>query len=125
MKTLKSETITKLDFSYYVMNDRYYKKGRLVHAIIAEIAGGMNYFDLLNLFDNNFNSSYHIIEGTYHARKMSKFKKRYFTNIEDILTSADGIKFCVCNQIGIGNINGIIKIAKANGMDIFKVKMRA
>ena len=92
---------------------------------MAKLARRKTFDQLLELFDGDFAASYHIIERVYSARKMSTTKKRFFTNTSNILTSRDGVKFCVCNQITKSNVKSIIKVARELGLEIAKVPMRA
>ena len=45
-------------------------------------------------------------------------KKRHFIDKNDILTSADGIKFLVSTEWGIGNINKFVELARNENFDI-------
>lgn len=123
MKTIENQTMT--DHSYYIFEDRFYKKGQLVLAIMAKLARRKTFDQLMELFDGDFQASYHIIERLHNARKVSTTKKRFFTNTSNILTSRDGVKFCVCNQITKSNVKSVIKTARQLNLEISKVPMRA
>lgn len=102
--------IRKLDKTYYRFDERYYGKARLVHAMVAKIAKRYSLDDLNKILDCHFKSSFSLCETYHSAKKLCYFHKRYFIEKDEVLTDKNGTKFCVTNQIGIGNINPIIKV---------------
>lgn len=116
MKTTK----LKRDNTYYSLDGVFYGKARLVHAIMAKLSKKYSFYELNEIFNTDFESSYDIINDVYAAKKLSFNYKRYFIENNEILTDKIGHRFCVCNQIGIGNINPIINIAR----NMFELKIK-
>lgn len=112
MKTTKSVATVKRDKTYYSFNGEFFGKSRLVWAIIEKLSHKYTLYQIQEFFNDDFKSTFDIVNTVYEAKKLSINYKRYLINKHEILTDKLGIKFCVCNQLGIGNINPIIKIAR-------------
>lgn len=109
---MKTKTILtqKRDKTYYKFDNVFYGKARLVHALVAKIAKRYSFEQINEILDPDFKSTFHLCETYYGAKKLSTNYKRFFVEKDEVLVDKFGIRFCICNQIGVGNISPIIKI---------------
>lgn len=107
---MKTTILTqKRDKTYYKFDNQFFGKARLVHALVSKIAKRYSFEQINELLNDDFKSTFDICETYYGAKKLSTNYKRFFVEKDEVLVDKLGIRFCVCNQVGIGNINPIIK----------------
>jgi hypothetical protein len=105
----------------------YYGKNRIVREIIIrylELHPKMTYRQLVQIFPDEMQGSYGVVRSLYELNEMEHDSKdlatRYLMKEEELLTSADGVRFAVCNQWGAYNIPNIFRVMEKWGWNIIK-----
>lgn len=119
----KQDNNSNRDKTKYMFNGKVLAKNRLVLNVIKEYVKQNNptLSDLQQVFDKTLQGSRMVVERLDAVKKITDYKKRYFTNESDILTLANGEKACVCTQWGIFNIKKFILVAKNLGFVIDEI----
>ena len=111
------------DNTKYLFNEKLLGKGRLVFEVVkhyTENNGHLTFEELQKKFLPNLQGSTGVINSLdFVNRKYSgSKKKRHFVDDEDILISADKIRFVVSTEWGIGNIKNIVELARKENYNI-------
>ncbi len=109
------EKVNGKDYTRYSFNGNKFSKGRLVHDVIRKYLDDnpdTTFAKLRIIFPDNLQGSWGVIQEKKEAEKRQGDYKRYFTNPEDLLMTADKVELAVCNQWGVKNIDGFIDTTK-------------
>lgn len=105
----------------------YFGKNRIVREIIIrylELHPKMTYRQLEQIFPDEMQGSYGVVRSLDELNEMEHDSKdlatRYLMKEEELLTTADGVRFAVCNQWGAYNIPNIFRLMKKWGWNIIK-----
>lgn len=97
----------------------YFRKGKFVREVVAHFIAqnaSLTYEQLTQVFPNTLQGSYGVLRTLESINNSSHNKKdlktRYLMADDLILTSADGIRFVVCNQWGEYNFAHILELLK-------------
>ena len=107
----------------------YFGKNRIVREIIIrylELHPKLTYRQLEQIFPDEMQGSYGVVRSLDELREMEHDRKdletRYLMKEEEILNTADGIRFAVCNQWGSYNIPNIFRVMEKWGWNVIKDK---
>lgn len=83
----------------------------------------LDFRSLKNIFRDEYQGSIGVINELefVETKYANKSNKRHFTGTENILESNDNIKFVVCTDWGIGNIDNIVDLARREGFKIDEI----
>lgn len=105
----------------------YFGKNRIVREIIIrylELHPKMTYRQLEQIFPDEMQGSYGVVRSLDELNEMEHDSKdlatRYLMKEEELLTTADGVRFAVCNQWGAYNIPNIFRLMEKWGWNIIK-----
>ncbi|MGN1213076.1 MAG: hypothetical protein ACI4TZ_03435, partial [Christensenellales bacterium] len=109
----KQDNNSNRDKTKYMFNGKVLPKNRLVLNVIKEYTKQNNptLSDLQQIFDKTLQGSRMVVERFDAVKKITDYKKRYFTDDSDILNLKNGEQACVCTQWGIFNIKKFILVA--------------
>lgn len=119
----KKALLLKRDKTKYLFKDKLLGKGRLVFEVVKHFMETNKHFTFEQLSDKfpaNLQGSTGVINSLdfVNQKYADNKKKRHFVDEDDILISADGIRFVVSTEWGIGNIHNIIELARNENYDI-------
>jgi hypothetical protein len=123
----KSENKSKKDKTKYIINGngKPLAKNRFVLEFVREYLKKYptDFIHLKNIFLDEFQGSTGVINKLEYVetKYANKSNKRHFTDIDEILVSADNIKFVVSTEWGKGNVNNIVDLARKKGFKIDEV----
>lgn len=107
----------------------YFGKNRIVREIIIrylELHPKMTYRQLEQIFPDEMQGSYGVVRSVDELQEMAHDEKdlrtRYWMSDDMLLTTADGIRFAVCNQWGSYNIPNIFRVIEKWGWNILNDK---
>jgi hypothetical protein len=111
------------DKTKYLFNDKILGKGRLVFEVVkrfTEENQHLTFEEIQKKFPANLQGSTGVVNTLdfVNQKYQGSKKKRHFIDNNDTLTSADGIKFLVSTEWGIGNINKFIESVRNENYDI-------
>lgn len=108
------------DKTKYMFKGKILPKNRLVLNIVQDYVKLYNptFNELKIAFDNSLQGSLGVIKNFEDVKTISDYKKRFFTNENDLIFLKDGTTISVCTQWGIFNINKFIKQAESLGFTI-------
>lgn len=107
----------------------YFGKNRIVREIIIrylELHPKLTYRQLEQIFPDEMQGSYGVVRSidelheTEHDRK--DLETRYLMKEEELLKTADGVRFAVCNQWGAYNIPNIFRVMEKWGWNVIRDK---
>lgn len=105
----------------------YFGKNRIVREIIIrylELHPKMTYRQLEQIFPDEIQGSYGVVRSLDELNEMEHDSKdlatRYLMKEEELLKTADGVRFAVCNQWGAYNIPNIFRVMEKWGWNIIK-----
>lgn len=105
----------------------YFGKNRIVREIIIrylELHPKMTFCQLEQIFPDEMQGSYGVIRSLDELHEMEHDRKdletRYLMKEEELLRTADGVRFAVCNQWGAYNIPNIFRVMEKWGWNIIK-----
>jgi hypothetical protein len=105
----------------------YFGKNKIVREIIIrylELHPKMTYRQLEQIFPDDMQGSYGVIRSLEELSEMEHDSKdlatRYLMKNEELLKTADGVRFAVCNQWGSYNIPNIFRVMEKWGWNIIK-----
>lgn len=90
-------------------------KNRFVLEVVRKFVkeNPMSYIDYVSIINKLRDDSFNVIEPLESAKD-----GRYFKDEEDIIISADGIKFVVCTEWSYFNLKPIVQFAERQGYDV-------
>lgn len=107
----------------------YFGKNRIVREVIIrylELHPKLTYCQLEQIFPDEMQGSYGVIRGLDELHVMEHDRKdletRYLMKEEELLKTADGVRFAVCNQWGAYNIPNIFRVMEKWGWNVIKDK---
>lgn len=107
----------------------YFGKNRIVREIIIrylELHPKMTYRQLEQIFPDEMQGSYGVVRSLDELHEMEHDRKdletRYLMKEDELLKTADGILFAVCNQWGAYNIPNIFRVMEKWGWNVIKDK---
>jgi len=107
----------------------YFGKNRIVREIIIrylESHPKLTYRQLEQIFPDEMQGSYGIVRSLDELHEMEHDRKdletRYLMKEEELLKTADGVQFAVCNQWGAYNIPNIFRLMEKWGWNVIKDK---
>jgi len=107
----------------------YYGKNRIVREIIIrylELHPKLTYRQLEQIFPDEMQGSYGVVRSLDELHEMEHDRKdletRYLMKEEELLKTADGVRFAVCNQWGAYNIPNIFRVMEKWGWNVIKDK---
>lgn len=107
----------------------YFGKNRIVREIIIrylELHPKLTYRQLEQIFPNEMQGSYGVIRSLDELHEMEHDRKdletRYLMKEDELLKTADGVRFAVCNQWGAYNIPNIFRVMEKWGWNVIKDK---
>ena len=107
----------------------YFGKNRIVREIIIrylESHPKLTYRQLEQIFPDEMQGSYGIVRSLDELHEMEHDRKdletRYLMKEEELLKTADGVRFAVCNQWGAYNIPNIFRVMEKWGWNVIKDK---
>ena len=105
----------------------YFGKNRIVREIIVrylELHPKLTYRQLEQIFPDEMQGSYGVVRSLDELHEMEHDRKdletRYLMKEEELLKTADGVLFAVCNQWGAYNIPNIFRVMEKWGWNIIK-----
>lgn len=105
----------------------YFGKNRIVREIIIrylELHPKMTYRQLEQIFPDEMQGSYGVVRSLDELNEMEHDSKdlatRYLMKEDELLRTADGVRFAVCNQWGAYNIPNIFRVMEKWGWNIIK-----
>ena len=105
----------------------YFGKNRIVREIIIrylELHPKLTYHQLEQIFPDEMQGSYGVVRSLDELHEMEHDRKdletRYLMKEEELLKTADGIRFAVCNQWGAYNIPNIFRMMEKWGWNVIK-----
>ena len=116
---------TKKDNTKYEFNGKIVGKGRLVSEVVKYYQKNhkhLTFDQLQKVFLPPFQGSIGVINrlDDVNEKYAKDNNKRHFIDDDDILISADNVKFVVSSQWGIGNIHNIITWARKENYEIIE-----
>lgn len=107
----------------------YFGKNRIVREVIIrylELHPKLTYCQLEQIFPDEMQGSYGVIRSLDELHAMEHDRKdletRYLMKEEELLKTADGVRFAVCNQWGAYNIPNIFRVMEKWGWNVIKDK---
>jgi len=107
----------------------YFGKNRIVREIIIrylELHPKLTYRQLEQIFPDEMQGSYGVVRSLDELHEMEHDRKdletRYLMKEEELLKTADGVQFAVCNQWGAYNIPNIFRLMEKWGWNVIKDK---
>jgi hypothetical protein len=107
----------------------YFGKNRIVREIIIrylESHPKLTYRQLEQIFPDEMQGSYGVVRSLDELHEMEHDRKdletRYLMKEEELLKTADGVQFAVCNQWGAYNIPNIFRLMEKWGGNVIKDK---
>ena len=107
----------------------YFGKNRIVREIIIrylESHPKLTYRQLEQIFPDEMQGSYGVVRSLDELHEMEHDRKdletRYLMKEEELLKTADGVRFAVCNQWGAYNIPNIFRVMEKWGWNVIKDK---
>lgn len=105
----------------------YFGKNRIVREIIIrylESHPKMTYRQLEQIFPDEMQGSYGVVRSLDELNEMEHDSKdlatRYLMKEEELLRTADGVRFAVCNQWGAYNIPNIFRLMEKWGWNLIR-----
>lgn len=105
----------------------YYGKNRIVREIIIrylQLHPRMTYRQLEQIFPDEMQGSYGVVRSLEELNEMEHDSKdlatRYLMKEDELLTTADGVRFAVCTQWGAYNIPNIFRVMEKWGWNLIK-----
>ncbi len=105
----------------------YFGKNRIVREIIIrylELHPKMTYRQLEQVFPDEMQGSYGVVRSLDELNEMEHDSKdlatRYMMKEDELLRTADGVRFAVCNQWGAYNIPNIFRLMEKWGWSLIK-----
>lgn len=116
----------KRDTTKYLFDGVVYPKNKLVLAVVKDYCSkhsDITSTQLLSKFDKSLQGSLGVLEIKEIAQRRIDYTKRFFTNEEDIIKTADNVVFYVCSQWGIINLPRFLTYVTENlGYQIKEIK---
>lgn len=107
----------------------YFGKNRIVREIIIrylDLHPKLTYRQLEQIFPDEMQGSYGVVRSLDELHDMEHDRKdletRYLMKDEELLKTADGVLFAVCNQWGAYNIPNIFRLMEKWGWNVIKDK---
>ena len=107
----------------------YFGKNRIVREIIIrylELHPKLTFRQLEQIFPDEMQGSYGVVRSLDELHEMEHDRKdletRYLMKEEELLKTADGVRFAVCNQWGAYNIPNIFRVMEKWGWNVIKDK---
>lgn len=107
----------------------YFGKNRIVREIIIrylELHPKLTFRQLEQIFPDEMQGSYGVVRSLEELHEMEHDRKdletRYLMKDEELLKTADGVRFAVCNQWGAYNIPNIFRVMEKWGWNVIKDK---
>ena len=107
----------------------YFGKNRIVREIIIrylELHPKLTYRQLEQIFPDEMQGSYGVVRSLDELHEMEHDRKdletRYLMKEDELLKTADGVRFAVCNQWGAYNIPNIFRVMEKWGWNVIKDK---
>ena len=122
-----SESTQSRDTTKYRLNGngKRLAKNRFVLELVRQYSrkNPSNFSSLKNLFKDEYQGSTGVINEIEYVKTKyaNKSDKRHFTAKDEILESADGVKFVVSTQWGKHNITEIVDLARREGFQVDEV----
>lgn len=112
------------DYGKYLFKGIKYPKNRLVWAIVEEYVNlrTVTFEELEQTYSDDIQGSIGVVK-TVEDIQLNRDPIRFFIKPNEILTTADNVKFAVCNQWGKDNIDRFIKVASELGFEITRVEV--
>ena len=110
---------------YSLDNGKILAKNRFALAVVRKythLNPQKTYYELEQIFPPEWQGSSGVIRKLDYINEKQYVGGRYFTEADEILTSADGIAFAVTTQWSLHNIQNIIDFAKAQGWQVLSFK---
>ena len=105
----------------------YFGKNRIVREIIIrylELHPKLTYHQLEQIFPDEMQGSYGVVRSLDELHEMEHDRKdletRYLMKEDELLKTADGVRFAVCNQWGAYNIPNIFRVMEKWGWNVIK-----
>ena len=105
----------------------YFGKNRIVREIIIrylELHPKLTFRQLEQIFPDEMQGSYGVVRSLDELHEMEHDRKdletRYLMKEEELLKTADGVRFAVCNQWGAYNIPNIFRVMEKWGWNVIK-----
>lgn len=105
----------------------YFGKNKIVREIIIrylELHPKLTYRQLEQIFPDEMQGSYGVVRSLEKLNEMEHDSKdlatRYLMKEEELLTTADGVRFAVCNQWGLYNIPNSLRLIEKWGWNVIK-----
>ena len=123
----KSENKNTRDKTKYIINGtgKRLPKNRFVLELVRAYLKGkpMDFISLKNIFRDEYQGSTGVINrlDAVETKYANKSNKRHFTGADEILVSADNVKFVVSTEWGKDNVNNIVDLARKEGFEIEEV----
>jgi hypothetical protein len=122
----RAVALSNRDQTRYEFQGVLYNKRKLVLAIVQQyliLNSHTTLQELKEIFPESLHSNHSFIELKDKAQQIfdNTGHKRHFLNENEILQTIDGFQIAICNQWGIHNMDGILKVALALGYQINKV----
>ena len=107
----------------------YFGKNRIVREIIIrylELHPKLTYRQLGQIFPDEMQGSYGVVRSVEELHEMEHDRKdletRYLMKEKELLKTADGVRFAVCNQWGAYNIPNVFRLMEKWGWNLIKDK---
>jgi hypothetical protein len=107
----------------------YFGKNRIVREIIIryiELHPKLTFRQLEQIFPDEMQGSYGVVRSLEELHEMEHDRKdletRYLMKEDELLKTADGVRFAVCNQWGAYNIPNIFRVMEKWGWNVIKDK---
>ena len=107
----------------------YFGKNRIVREIIIrylELHPKLTFRQLEQIFPDEMQGSYGVVRSLEELHEMEHDRKdletRYLMKEEELLKTADGVRFAVCNQWGAYNVPNIFRVMEKWGWNVIKDK---
>jgi hypothetical protein len=107
----------------------YFGKNRIVRETIIhylELHPKLTFRQLEQIFPDEMQGSYGVVRSLDELHEMEHDRKdletRYLMKEEELLKTADGVRFAVCNQWGAYNIPNIFRVMEKWGWNVIKDK---
>jgi hypothetical protein len=107
----------------------YFGKNRIVREIIIhylELHPKLTFRQLEQIFPDEMQGSYGVVRSLDELHEMEHDRKdletRYLMKEDELLKTADGVRFAVCNQWGAYNIPNIFRVMEKWGWNVIKDK---
>jgi len=105
----------------------YFGKNRIVREIIIrylDLHPKLTYRQLEQIFPDEMQGSYGVVRSLDELNEMEHDSKdlatRYLMKEDELLMTADGVRFAVCNQWGAYNIPNIFRVMEKWGWNVIK-----